>query len=224
MKIGIIIAIERELISFIESGNNFETIEISNKTVYKSVINGHEVFAVKSGCGSIDAAAATQLLISHFGCNTILNFGVVGALDKSLKVNDLFIVTKARHYQFDVSSVDPLKFNQYVEFEDEFIPLDKNLIETAKKLHPELKDAVAASGDRFVVDKDEKLYLNSLGCNICEMEIAAIARVSYLSGARCLSIKCISDTFDGDGGDFMENVIRSANKAFVVLHDILNNI
>ena len=56
------------------------------------------------------------------------------------------------------------------------------------------------------------------------MEIAAIARTCERSGVKCLSIKCISDTFDGDGGDFNENVTRSAEKAFSALRKIIREL
>lgn len=224
MKIGIVIAIARELKSFLESDFTIETIEKNGREVYKTVVNSNEVFAVKSGYGEIDAAAATQLLITGFDCEVILNFGVTGALDRTSKVDDLFVVTKAINHDYDVSPIDPVKLHQYEEFSDEFIPMDQGLIEFAKSLYPNLRDAVVASGDRFVVLPEDKTALAGLGCNICDMEIAAIARISYLNGVRALSIKCISDTFDGDGGDFNENVTKSANKAFKLMEDILQKI
>ena len=60
-----------------------------------------------------------------------------------------------------------------------------------------------------------------MGCGICGMEIAAIARTCERRGMKCLSIKCISDTFDGDGGDFNANVERSAKKAFAAMREII---
>ena len=41
---------------------------------------------------------------------------------------------------------------------------------------------------------------------------------------KAFSVKCISDTFDGDGGDFQKNVSASAAKAFRLLWDILHHI
>ena len=75
--------------------------------------------------------------------------------------------------------------------------------------------------DKFVEDRDRKLELRASGCGICEMEIAGIARVCERSGVKCLSVKCISDTFDGDGGDFNTNVRKSAVKAFGAIREVL---
>lgn len=221
MTVGLIIAIERELKSFLTYGTDIRTEIRNNRTIYHTFIGRHEVIALKSGYGEIDAAAATQLLITAYDCEIIMNFGVTGALDRALKVDDLFVVRKACNHDYDVSPIDPVKKHQYAEFADEFIPLDEDLIRKAKAVFPALKEAAVASGERFVVDREDKLALNRLGCNICDMEIAAIARVCYLNQVRCLSVKCISDTFDGDGGDFNTNVLRSAEKAFSVLTGIL---
>lgn len=222
MKIGIVIAIARELKAFLESEFEIKIIKDHYHEIYSTNINGNEVYAVKSGYGEIDAAAATQLLISKYDCEIILNFGVVGAIDRALKVDDLFVVTKTVNYGFDVSPIDPVKMHQYEEFEDEFIPLDAGLIAELKEMYPSIKEAACASSDRFVEDKALKIDLNTrLGCNICDMEIAAIARICYLNNVKALSIKCISDTFDGDGGDFNTNVTRSADKAFKLMKQFI---
>ena len=221
MKIGLIIAIDRELAAFLESGEERTEETVAGRTVYHTVMDGHEICAVKSGCGEIDAAAATMLLIVRYGCKVILNFGVTGALDAELKVDDLFVVEKVCHYDFDVTAFEAVKKGQYEEYPDEFIPLDPGLVQLVTKTVPGIRKVAVASGDKFVEDRAEKLRLREMGCGICEMEIAAIARTCERSGIKCLSIKCISDTFDGDGGDFIANVERSAKKAFAALREII---
>ena len=86
---------------------------------------------------------------------------------------------------------------------------------------PSVRTVTVASGDRFVELVEDKQQLASLGCQICDMEIAAIARISLQNKVKCLSIKCISDTYEGDGGDFNTNVIKSAVKAFAMLREVL---
>ena len=221
MKTGILIAIERELKAFLEIGTGVTEEKVNGRTIYKTRVGEHEIFAVCSGWGEIDAASGTQLLITKYGCEQIWNFGVTGALDPAMKVDDLFVVRRVRHYDYDTSTIDHVKPNQYVEFPDEFIPLDPELIERAKAAEPALREAAVASGDKFVEDRALKRELRALGCDICDMEIAAIARVCFLNGVKCLSIKCISDTYDGDGGDFQENVVRSSARAFRVLRGML---
>ena len=224
MKIGIIIAIESELKAFIESGAEIEEEQVGGKTIYRTNMSGHEVYATMSGYGLIDAAAATQLLILHTGVEIVLNFGVVGALVPGLKVKDLFLVEKACPYGYDVSPIDPVKKHQYAEYSDEYIPLDEGLRKAALAEMPELREVVVASGDRFIEEPSDKEELAALGCQICDMEIAAIARICLHNKVRCLSVKCISDTFEGDGGDYWANVVRSAEVAFAMLRSLIKNL
>ena len=221
MKIGMIIAIQRELESFLKLGGDISEETVAGRTVYRTRIGTHDICALQPGYGEIDAAAGTMLLILQYGCEVIINFGVVGALEEDLKVQDLFLVEKVRHYDYDVSPIDPVEPHQYEEYPGPFIPMDQGLIRKVKEMMPEIRCVAAASGDRFVEEREEKIRLRQLGCAICDMESAAIARISERSGVRCLSVKCISDTFDGDGGDFNRNVRASGEKAFRVIREVL---
>ena len=222
MRIGLLIAIERELAAFLKSGEERTEETVAGRTVYRTRMEGHEVYAVKSGCGEIDAAAATMLLIVRYGCGLILNFGVTGALEEDLRVEDLFVAEKAWHYDFDVTPFSEcVKVGQYEEYADEFIPLDAGLVKLVAEKIPGIRRITVASGDKFVEDRAEKLRLRAAGCGICEMELAGIARTCERSGVRCLSIKCISDAFDGTGADFEKNVKASAEKAFGVIREVL---
>ena len=222
MKIGLMIATEGELEAFLKSGEGIRKETRAGKKVYITEMEGHEVIAGLSGYGEVDAAAITMLLIAGYGCEVIMNFGVAGALETDLRVEDLFAVEKAWHYDYDVSELEEgKKIGQYAEYADEFIPLDAGLLKTAEELIPEIRRVTAASGDKFVTRREEKIRLRNAGCGICEMEVGAIARVCSQSGVRCLSIKCISDTFEGGAGDFYTNVTRSAEKAFGAIRAIL---
>ena len=221
MKIGLLIAVDRELEAFLKSGEERTEETVANRTIYKTRMEGHEIFAIRSGCGQIDAAAATMLLIVHCGCELILNFGVTGALDADLKVEDLFVVEKVCHYDFDVTAFEAVKPGQYEEYADEFIPLDAELAQLAAERIPGIRKVADASGDKFVEDRAEKLRLRNMGCGIVDMEVGAIARVCERCKICCVSVKCISDTFDGDGRDFNVNINRSAEKAYVVLRKML---
>ncbi|MDO4501018.1 MAG: 5'-methylthioadenosine/S-adenosylhomocysteine nucleosidase [Erysipelotrichaceae bacterium] len=221
MKIGIVIAIAKELKAFLESDYIVEEIKEDYKEVYKTSVNSNTVYAIKSGCGEIDAACATQYLITKYDVDVIINFGVTGAIVKDLNVADLFVVKGAVNHDYDVSPVDPLKPHQYEEFKDIYIPLDEELIKLVKTIKPDIKECNVASGDRFVEKIEDKNNLAKLGCEICDMEIAAIARTSFLNKKPCVSIKCISDSLEGSGIDFMTNVNRSAALAFEVIQKLL---
>ena len=222
MKIGLLIAIERELEAFLASGEERTEETVAGKTVYHTRMEGHDVYALQSGCGEIDAASGTTLLIVRYGCEMVVNFGVAGALEEDLRVEDLFVAEKVWHYDFDVTSFgDFIKVGQYAEYPDEFIPLDAGLADLVAARIPGIRKIAVASADKFVEDRAEKLRLRESGCGICEMELAAIARVCERSHVKCLSIKCISDAFDGTGANFEKNVKQSAEKAFWAIREVL---
>src|SRR5574344_1130897 len=78
-EIGVVVAILRELLAFLnDSSIKSELIKVGKREVYKSIINNNEVYFIKSGWGEIDASSATQILVSNFKCEYILNYGVVG--------------------------------------------------------------------------------------------------------------------------------------------------
>ena len=224
MKIGILIAVERELSVFLQSGEQMTEEKIAGKTIYRTRMEGHEICAVQSGCGQIDAAAGTMLLIAHCGCDLVINYGVTGALEEDLRVEDLFVVDRVCNYDFDTSQFDPVKPAQYIEYPDEFIPLDAGLVEWVTEKFTGLRKVADASGNKFVEAREEKLRLRAMKCSICDMELAAIARVCERAGVKCLSIKCISDTFDGTGADFNRNVTNSSRKVFGLLREVLKTL
>ncbi len=224
MRIGIVIAIERELRAFLAQGGDIETVTVGRREAYHVTMGAHEIYAVLSGWGEIDAASATQFLITAFDVEAVMNFGVAGAIRRGLEVKDLFAVSGAINYDFDTSQIDDVAPHQYMEYADEKIPLDAEFTALAKKLAPEIRETVVASGERFIEEAADKDALAALGCDICDMEIAAIARVAERNGVRAFSVKCISDTYDGDGGDFQKNVTAGAEKAFALLRELLLHI
>ena len=66
MKIGLLIAVREELEAFLKSGEAMTEETVAGKTIYLARMEGHDLCAVQSGCGEIDAAAATMLLIVRY--------------------------------------------------------------------------------------------------------------------------------------------------------------
>lgn len=226
MKIGLIVAIEGELLAMLDS-NSFkyeETIENCFKVI-KSIINSNEVYIVKSGCGEIDASSATQFLITKYSVDLILNFGIVGALKRDLKVSDLFLVKKVVHYDYDTSKIDGTKVAQYLEFNDVYMETKGELYKKIYGIMPSIKNVICASGDKFIEDKVVKERLANLyDASICDMESAAIVRICFKNNIEAIIIKCISDTFDGDAEEYMTNIKNSSKKAFSLIQTFLESL
>ena len=109
-KIGMVVALEKELTAFLKE----QTVEIKEEKsgafhVLEFKIGECDVVCVKSGVGEIFAAAATQYLISVYNPEAIINFGICGSLTKDLGVEKVALVKGVVHYAFDTSAVDNIE-------------------------------------------------------------------------------------------------------------------
>ncbi len=225
-KIGIIVAVKKEFASFLEDNSfKIEEFKVGSFDVEKTTINNNEIYVLMSGCGEIDASAATQFLISVFNVDYILNYGVVGALKPELKVEDLFLVESVVHYDFDISKIDGTKVGQYSEFKDVYMSTNSFLNKKIIELMPSISPVICASGDKFVDDiVFKKQLVKDYDASICDMESAGIVRTCFKNKVPCLAIKCISDTLYGNGEDYLENVSNSSKKAFELIKKFLFSI
>jgi adenosylhomocysteine nucleosidase len=222
-KIGIIVAVKDEFETFLKDNSfKIEKIDTTCFDVEKTIINDNEIYVLRSGYGEIDASAGTQFLISVFGVEYILNYGVVGALKSGLKVQDLFLIEKVVHYDFDASSIDGTRIGEYLDIKDIYMKTNSYLNQKVIELMPNILPVICASGDKFIADINFKKELaNEFNASICDMESAAIIRVSLKNKIPCVAIKCISDTLEGTGKDYLENVSMSSKIAFDLIKKLL---
>ena len=63
-----------------------ETIEKASLKFYKGRLEGKDIVLVRCGIGKVNSALCTQILISEFDVDAIVNTGVAGALHAELDV------------------------------------------------------------------------------------------------------------------------------------------
>lgn len=223
MDIGMIVAIPAEVDALLKTcGTPLGTDEVPGYTVYRYEIAGNRVFAVGSGAGEISAAAAVQFLITKYGVQRIVNFGVVGGLTEEMGLCRTAVVEKAVHYDFDASPFDGSMPGQYMQFPDVYIPAFPELVRLALETEPSLKPAVIASADRFVEDRALKARLRGqYGADICDMESAGILLTAHRNKVPALLIKAVSDSAGGDANEFAKTLHVSAETCVKVLLKIL---
>ena len=215
-KIGMIVAMNKELKSYFAKLGNVEEIENNAYTIWKATVYGKEIYLAKSGVGEISAAGATQYLITKYDVELIINFGICGKLSPNLKLLDTVVVKSVVHYQFDVSEIDDVKPGVYMN-NSPYIDADNRLIAHLMSLDANLKEVVCASGDLFVARKEDKEYLiKNFNADICEMESAGILITALKNNVKCVLIKSVSD--DCDGMDF-NTYCELATKKYVDIVD-----
>ena len=212
MKIGIVVAMQKELDPFLQ-GKEFCYEQVKNFTVYKFDMAGKQVFAVlPMSVGEICAASATQMLITKYDVDAIINFGVVGALTREISLCSMMLVDSVVHHQMDTTALGD-ELGRYTCFEGVNIYPDRKLLDLAQKVDPTLPLVRCASGDKFVDSVADKQALNNLfGADICEMESAGIVICCKLNDVPCLLVKVVSDSLSGGAGEFMENVHKASQK------------
>lgn len=221
-KFGIIAAVEIDAIKR-RYGNPSEKIQDGGFDIYHYEVNGNDIYVLHSGIGEISAAAATQLLISVYHADLILNFGVVGSLTKEMDDIRLCVVEKVVHYQIDTSEIDDCLPGHYLEeYPTIYMPATKELVDLAIKVEPSLVKATCASGDRFVAKAEDKAALHEqFGADICEMEAAGIIKTANRNHVPCLSIKMVSDSLHGGAEEYETAFDESSDKCLAVLDAIM---
>lgn len=194
-----VIAMNNEAECVISNLENVVETKLYGRRVVRGMLNGEDAFVVVSGVGKSNAAAATQLAIQETKCDKILNLGVSGGLDSAMKVGDIYEVSNAVQYDFDLVQINGTEMGTLNERDTPFIPCKAEGRFAAKTL---------GTGDRFNDSADDSALLKKLGASLRDMEGAAMAHVCETAGVEFYSYKCISDV-EGSGSmpeQYMENL------------------
>ena len=181
-----------------------------------------DVYALSSGAGEIAAASGTQLLITEFKVDVIVNFGVVGGLTPQMGVTRTCVVEKVVHYDFDTSPVDHCEVGRYLNYPERYIKATPELIEKALEVEPTLIKVACASGDKFIADPEKKAALHrEFGADICEMEAAAIVLTCNRNKVPCLLLKTVSDSIHGGAEEFSKALDETAQICLKITERII---
>ena len=173
--IGIIIALDREMKIFAAKLQDLQRQTLHKCTFYTGVIDNKIITAVVSGMGKVNAALCAADLIDNFKVDMILNLGIAGGLDSSLKIGD-FLVGKDIVYH-DVWCGNPNKYGQVQDLPEMYH--SKPELALNLKQYPQ---GLITSGDYFVEKAEElqKIKSNFPTALAVDMESAAIAQTCYL--------------------------------------------
>lgn len=209
-KIGFLVAVEIGAM-LARYGEPQERLREGGFEVLRYLDEEREIYAVNAGAGELAAAAATQLLISVFHVDLVLNYGVVGGLTEEMKLSRCCVVERVVHYDFDASAWQGWEVGRYAAYPTPYIPATPTLVKKALEIAPELRAVKCASADKFVADAADKRALHERwGAEICEMEAAGIVLTCNRAHVPCLLIKTVSDSVTGGAAEFQRELDRSA--------------
>ncbi|MGL6175170.1 MAG: 5'-methylthioadenosine/adenosylhomocysteine nucleosidase [Cellulosilyticaceae bacterium] len=229
-RFGIISAISLEMEHILNNMVIEEELKICGFLFYTGCINHVPIVLTTCSVGKVNAACCTQLLISNFDVNYIINTGIAGGIHHTLKVKDIVISSDITY--FDVNNAQMKKYYPHQEnftSSIELVALSQKACEEV--LPPDISFYVGriATGDRFVSTQDDKQKIrDEFNPHCVEMEGGAIAHVAYLNQVPFVVIRAISDLAD-DGAKntydtFKEHAARqSANITLKILQQYYNS-
>ncbi len=224
-KIGIIFAMQEELIETKSELKIIKKHKKYNLEIFECSYNDNICYLVESGIGKVNAARTTQILISEFSVDEILNVGVAGSVSKEINRCDIVVADKLVQHDFDITAFNHEK--GYIPNIGKYIDCDKKLLTKAKKINKDIKIGTIASGDIFVSDEIMARKVNFKFDALCvEMEGAAIAEVCYLCKVPFLVLRSISDSpYEKNNNIAFDEYLKESSMIISnFLLELLNNI
>lgn len=220
MKIGIICAMPNEAQPIIDyykliyknEYKGFKYYENNNKSIILG-LNGIDFKYEVERVGTVPAALNTQLLLSKYKVDIILNIGIAGGVnDLGAKIDDIYINgNKTYNHDRIINIPGGYSYYGYGRY--------RNLLNykfISDKFN--IKNGIISTGNSLDLNEGDKKVMNQLGTVVKDMEAAAINWVCELYYKPFLAIKGISDLIDSDNNDEKtENMISNMNKTIYLL-------
>ncbi|MGE6343936.1 5'-methylthioadenosine/adenosylhomocysteine nucleosidase [Bacillus mycoides] len=225
-KIGIIGAMQIEIDLLLEKLHIKEEHTIAGIPFYKGNYMDTEIIITRCGVGKVNAAACTQILISKFDVDTIINTGVAGGLHPDVKVGDLVISTNVTHHDVRKNQMKNLfPFQESFTASKELRVLAREACNSSS-LHVSIHEGRIVSGECFVEDsKLKKQLVTEYAPHCTEMEGAAIGHVAYINDVPFLVMRCISDSADDEAQVSYDDFAKTAaNYCSEIIVEMLKNI
>ena len=209
--IAIIGAMPSELADIRNTLGNAEIKRISGFDFYVNEYKGYKIVNSCCGIAKVNAALCTQVMIDNFKPECVINTGVAGGMDTSVKVCDIVISTEVLPHNLDAHFL-----NDYPPYCAVF-KADEKLIETAEKVCSEKginsHRGRMVSGEAFISDSALKAEIKrNFDPYAVDMESAAVGHACYLNSTPYVSVRCISDNADDEGAMSFEEFEKIAAK------------
>ncbi len=202
--IGAVIAMQSEADILLNQMKIERELTVSGKHVYVGRAFGKDIALCLCGIGKVNAALGTQVLVSKFGVEKIINFGVAGGLNSGTELCGVYQIQAAVQFDFDLTQLNGTKMGTLDEYQENYLTCNQ-----FKAAFPKKKLGTA---DRFNDSEDDyALLTKELGADIRDMEGAAIVQAAYCAQLPVYSIKAISDV--AGSGNTAEQYFANKTKA-----------
>lgn len=200
--IGIIGAMKVEVEGLKAIMDNAVAESISGIEFCCGKINNADVVVAVAGVGKVNAAVTAQTMILKYNVESVINIGVAGGLDESLKIGDIVIANKVAEHDMDTTALgDEPGF--ITGLDTVYMDCDSTLVETlsacTKSLGIHTVIGTIVSGDQFISTSEQREKLiNVFGGAAAEMEGASIGHVCTMNKVPFCVLRAISDGANDD--------------------------
>lgn len=228
MKIGIIVAMEKEMRLLLPLLEDRTDIEAEGRNITSGRIGTHRVYVMQCGIGKVNAALVTSVLLRCVSPDLVINTGVAGGADSSMHVLDMLVADAVTYHdvwcgpgtEWGAAAGCPV-----------VLPTDAHVVKTACDLFQAEENfhvGLICSGDIFVSKAEETARIKLLfpKALAVDMESGAIAQVCFMSGIPFSIIRVISDTpGQAENISQYENFwIDAPRETFAMLKQIINQL
>ncbi len=192
---------------------------------HRGTIGVHDVMVMQCGIGKVNAAMGALMLVNHFAPHYVINSGVAGGADLSVRVMD--VVAGARVAYHDVWCGPESELGRV-----QGLPLYFEGSSRLLDLIPEREDihkGLICSGDWFVDKKEDvnRIKGDFADALAVDMESGAIAQVCHLCKVPFLALRVISDS-PGASHDntrqYLDFWTDAPRETFKLVQEIINNL
>ena len=225
MRIGIIVAMNKELDLLLPLLQDSEESRMSGFVFHRGKMGRHDVMVMQCGIGKVNAAMGALTLVNAFLPDFIINSGVAGGADQSVNVMD--VVAGERVAYHDVWCGPESELGRV-----QGLPLYFEGAKRLLKFLPERSDihkGLICSGDQFIdtMESIDKIKGNFPDALAVDMESGAIAQVCYVNHVPFLALRVISDS-PGAGHDntrqYLDFWTDAPQESFKIVQDIINKL
>lgn len=222
MKIGIIVAMSRELNLLLPLIAGASSREAGGFTLTEGTVGDNSVVVMQSGIGKVNAAMGTLTMINVAAPDLIVNTGVAGGTGAGAAVLDVVLGTRVAYHDVwcgpgcERGQVQGLP--RYFDAAPEVAALDL----------PGVHRGLIASGDQFVdtveaLDAIRAIYPDVMAV---DMESAPIAQVCHLTGVPFVSVRVVSDTpgATDNTSQYLDFWTKAPEQTFEVLRTIIQSL
>ena len=208
MKIGIIVAMDREMLQ-----------------LQQLFTDNPDVCIVKCGIGKVNAALGAQRLINEFHPQVIISTGCAGGHGEGISIQDVVVSSElCYHDVYCGDAAGGTVFGQVQGLPARF-QADPVLLQKAQQLsivnsQLSIHAGLIVTGDWFVDSKDKmrEIVGHFPECKAVDMESAAIAQTCLLNKVRFISFRVISDLplVDTDASQYHDFWNTMADRSFQI--------